>query len=366
MSKARQRNKRRAMKRDKNNGKKTSLKITMLNAFNGDSFIISFGNKKRMFNIVVDGGIPRTYVPILRDEVLLRKNQGQYIDLLMITHIDDDHIGGIKKMFEDNSLDKTIIKRVIYNSAWTLANYFNTEHDEARENIIADKTNAYTSFKQAKTLEKELESLGLLETKVTKALDRIRVGNAKITFLSPNEEILSRLNNKWEMESGNDPFCSAVANDYSKSIEELNAEGINQVDTKLVNMSSLAFLLELENRRILMLGDANPDVVSKYLILLGYSKERPCEIDYVKLAHHGSEKNISKELLSLIKCSNYIISTNGSRHAHPSKKTLATIIDCQGKVEFYFNSKIYEKIFRQCEYERYKFVCHMQKDIICE
>ena len=53
-------------------------------------------------------------------------------------------------------------------------------------------------------------------------------------------------------------------------------------------MSSIAFILELGKWKILMLGDASPDVIAKSLRLMGYSKERPCKIYYVKLSHHGS------------------------------------------------------------------------------
>lgn len=267
------------------------------------------------------------------------------------------------KLFEDINMDKSCIKRVIYNSAFALANEFNTSYDESRENPIQDKTNLYTSFKQAKTLEQELKKLGLLEAKVIQAGNQIYIGPAMLTVISPTNEILRRLNNRWEIERGNDAFCKAQSNDYTKTIDELNGEELIEKDNKLVNMSSIAFILELHDKKILMLGDSHPDVITQALKELGYSKEKPFEVDYVKLSHHGSEKNISKEFLAVTKSSNYIISTNGTRHAHPSKKTLAHIIATQKNVSFYFNSEIYKRIFNDTDYEKYEFQCYMQEEI---
>lgn len=339
------------------------MKITMLNAFNGDSFILTFSSNQQMFNILVDGGIPRTYVPALRNQVLEISKKGQNIDLLVLTHIDYDHIGGIMKLFEDSTINKSCIKRVLYNSAFALAKEFGTTYDETRENIIRDKSNPYTSFKQAKTLEKELKNLGLLEDKVVKVGDRIEIGPAILKIISPTNDILKKLNDKWEIEKEHDVFCKALGNDYAKTIDELQREELVDKDSKLVNMSSIAFSLELPEQKILMLGDSHPDTIAEELKRLGYSKEKPFEVDYVKLSHHGSEKNISKELLEIITSSNYIISTNGTRHAHPSKKTLAHIIATQKDVSFYFNNDIYERIFNNIEYEKYGFQCYIQQKI---
>ena len=65
-------------------------------------------------------------------------------------------------------------------------------------------------------------------------------------------------------------------------------------------------------------------------------------MDYVKLSHHAGIKNINYELLSLIKCKNFIISSDGQNHDLPNKATLAELILLKGKgVNFYFNYPSY-------------------------
>lgn len=47
----------------------------------------------------------------------------------------------------------------------------------------------------------------------------------------------------------------------------------------------------------------------------------------MKVSHHGSAINISNELLDMIDCRNYLISTNGGkgRSCHPDRETIGNI-----------------------------------------
>jgi hypothetical protein len=101
------------------------------------------------------------------------------------------------------------------------------------------------------------------------------------------------------------------------------------------------------------LGDAHPSVVIEALNKLGYSKEKKLKLDYVKLSHHGSALNFSPDLLDFFDCESYVISTDGSKHNLPNKKTLASIAKSRKKsgTNFYFNyrNKVFENIFTIAE-----------------
>jgi hypothetical protein len=45
-----------------------------------------------------------------------------------------------------------------------------------------------------------------------------------------------------------------------------------------------------------------------------------------KVSHHGSHSNTSPELLSLLECSRYLLSTNGQKFDHPHRVTISRII----------------------------------------
>ena len=66
---------------------------------------------------------------------------------------------------------------------------------------------------------------------------------------------------------------------------------------------------------------------------IGYSKENPVLLNLVKLAHHGSKGNISKEFLEIIDCNDFLFTTNGGIGGayHPDRKTIALIMECHEK-----------------------------------
>ena len=83
----------------------------------------------------------------------------------------------------------------------------------------------------------------------------------------------------------------------------------------------------------MMLGDADINEVEKQLKDIGYSKESPVHLNLVKLAHHGSKGNISKEFLDIIDCNDFLFTTNGGTGGayHPDRKTIALIMECHEK-----------------------------------
>lgn len=340
------------------------LNIKMLEAFHGDCFLISLKDNDCVKNIIVDGGISKTYIRNLRFEIeSIMKAEGQNIDMMFITHVDDDHIGGIISFFEDDETDKSIVKRVMYNSALTISKSLRTKYDPLREIHINKTTERKASYQQGKTLENELLKYNLLQNKVIKALDKIYIGDAIITILSPRDIEVKKLNKRWEIEQSEKRKASSSDDDYKKSIKELLKDDKYIKDQSIVNRSSISFLLEYGIFKILMLADSRSDIITKSLNRLGYNKENKLVLDYVKLPHHGSKNNLYYDLLDIIDCKKYIISTDGSIFNHPDKITLARILKIFSDVEFYFNSTVHEKIFLKEDKDEYQFTC-INKDIM--
>jgi len=61
----------------------------------------------------------------------------------------------------------------------------------------------------------------------------------------------------------------------------------------------------------------------------------------VKISHHGSQHNTSSETLSLLDSPCYVISTDGSKHGLPNKRTIARILKVtNGKIVFNYSHVI--------------------------
>jgi hypothetical protein len=49
-------------------------------------------------------------------------------------------------------------------------------------------------------------------------------------------------------------------------------------------------------------------------------------LDLMQVPHHGSRGNLSKELLELVDCQRFLMSTDGSSFGHPHDETIARVL----------------------------------------
>lgn len=90
--------------------KENEIEIEVLQANEGDCILISV---KSDIHILIDGGTKETYKNSLKNRLIQLKNEGKEIDLLVVTHIDNDHIGGIIELLKENvSNEKSEIIRI--------------------------------------------------------------------------------------------------------------------------------------------------------------------------------------------------------------------------------------------------------------
>lgn len=100
------------------------MKVEFLQASKGDCFIISFKDENNINrNILIDGGMEETYYnPInnrdgdLGIEIERIKMDNEKIDLLILTHIDNDHILGLLNWFRLDTEAYKMIGKVWFNS----------------------------------------------------------------------------------------------------------------------------------------------------------------------------------------------------------------------------------------------------------
>lgn len=304
--------------------------IRMLQAFNGDALLIKFtGASGKPRNIMIDFGTPHTYAFSLKQE-FDNLPENEVIDLAIVTHIDNDHIGGIIKFLERYEKTDFLIKEFWANSI-ALSKFKNSPSRATR-----------LSIKQGNTLEKHLQSRDdskVIWKKNLLAPEVHYLDGAKFTILSPTNVQLQELREKAAKKL--DTNLSQKVPNYKISLKKIlnkNLDWSRHQDRRTENGSSLAFIFELEGQRSLFLGDAWTEVIIASLRAMGYTKESPIELDCVKLSHHGSKCNISPELMQLIKCSCFLVSTNG----YADKETFACIVKhatWKDKIHFIFNYK---------------------------
>lgn len=313
------------------------FRLTLLPASDGDCMLLTWGDDGPPHHMLVDGGRSGTY-PALFERLEGIVERGERLDLYVLTHIDGDHIGGALSYLRDRR------RPVAPDCVW-----FNGYRQI--------KGHGLRSMKQGDDYSQLLDQLrwplnvqfesgvASIET----APSEIDVAGLKIRILSPTVARLNALGEDWEkwraQGEEKDPTADNVRGRGREKppipdplvIEDIIADGA--VDTELPNGSSIAFVAEWKGVRVLLTGDAHPDVLIGALTPFAAPEGGRFRVDLLKASHHGSTKNTSRELVEMLNCRRLAISTNGSIHGHPDPNSIARFIHfgVPGRKVIYFN-----------------------------
>ncbi len=310
--------------------------IEMLPAKQGDCLWVEYGAPAAPDRILIDGGVVGTY-DILREKILALPELERRFELIVVSHVDRDHIEGLVKLLTDETLG------LIVDDFW-----FNGYRQIKNEPGIT-----FGSL-QGEFLSALIQRTGL---PWNEAFDGGRVatgdgvasvelpGGMKLTLLSPTPAGLDNMKKAWEKELVGkfEPDEWEAALEYlAHKRDELVAptfaagespdvEALSQLphgkDTSKANASSIAFLAEYEGTACLFSADATPEVIGESVqkVLAASGQER-LPVDALKISHHGGRHNSSRELFELLDCPNYLISSNGTYYGHPHDETIARIL----------------------------------------
>lgn len=322
----------------------------------GDCISIRFTDRSNgNFVIIVDSGYPGTYIRTLHQEAKQLKQAGQIINLFVITHTDQDHIGGMKSFLKN------------YQTALVDSFWFNWIETESSPFILEPERKA-SSIRQAIDLRDELIKEGKLNKHCVLALNKETIGNASLIVLSPSFSSYQKMVNDWKRSEqrlqADHKKASSKGNDYDSTIEGLCKIPFEE-DKAPENGSSIAFLFEWNSWKGLFLADAHPSIIEASLRELGHSKDLPLKVDLMKVAHHGSSGNTSSSLLELIDCSTFVISANGiNKDNLPTKEALARIATSIHRaddvwINFVFNhdNTVLRSIFTDAEKNQFRINC---------
>lgn len=331
--------------------------LEVMQAAEGDSLILHFGTKEKPKIIVIDGGPRGIFRDFLKPRLLqikakLSPNAPLPLSMVMVSHLDDDHVNGILKLTDDainnknfkignlwfNAFDNIIgniqipvISSIAASAAATNMgtlpiNLPNIDHHASA--VIASTGQGRKLQKDAITLNATVNN-GFGEIApgspnlvhggdIADGSDKIidwggNSDDLKITVLHPNRQRLIELQTQWD-----------------KDLKEAKAKGDNSIifaslsnpDTSPFNLSSIVCLVKSNGKTILLTGDGRDDDIMEGLknnnLLDANGK---CKVDILKIPHHGSDRNSSVKLYQTIIARHYVISANG-KHDNPDKAML--------------------------------------------
>lgn len=314
--------------------------IKMLQVLHGDSFILKTKKGDEEGLIVVDGG------PGKSDENEFYREIIKYpsIDLMVMTHPDSDHIDGILNYVKQNINSPLFPVKELWANCPEEPLWRSDSNCGIKDGV---RLSVYLS---------DLVNLGKLNWRHDITIEsKIDCPFADIVILNPWPLDLKEYEEKYEggylkskFEGRKVDDSKRIDKDFNTQLETLASRPYNPPKhinyNKAANLASIAFILNCDYYSILMLADSYPHTICQSLKEMGVSEENPLKVDFIKVAHHGSANNISNELLSLVRCQNFLIPTNGGKGIsnHPDRETLARIL-CNGvgneetKINIFFN-----------------------------
>ena len=307
----------------------------MFPARRGDCLLISYGDPTTPRHILVDGGFKGTYTDIRTK--LARLGQDGPLRLLVLSHVDLDHVRGLLAMLQDPE------RPINFDDVWF--NGFDHLQDESIETFGAQHGELMTTLLVQNHMPWNRAFDG---RSVEVGRPNIDLGDdATVTILSPDRTALEALVDRWVEECRKhglipgvdpvEPTPSGLEPMGTIDIEALAASPFAQ-DSSVTNRTTIAFLLEHSGSNLLLTGDAHPDQLVQSLKPLALLAGGRLKLDAMLVPHHGSRSNLSRSLLDIVDCKRFLFSTSGAVNQHPHDETVARIVKfSEGEPELVFN-----------------------------
>lgn len=347
------------------------FKLEALDAKHGDALLLHFEKDDGEPGLVlIDGGPGMTFDTLKRrlDQLRPEAHEDDFahaqplldIRLLMVTHIDDDHIGGILQLAEYlfgevkrglpykvhslwfNSFDVLVGSGTIDEAETAaLASAFQDFAPETAD-LAGEAVADLASVKQGRDLRALAETQELdwrnrefgedLVSRPEAGTETRDVSGLQLTVLGPPGPNVNRLRKRWAKALAKRAKSKKAR---AAALAELVAHPTE--DSTVENLSSLIVLVEFRGRTILLTGDARTKDILAGLEAHGRLKlDDPASqfpVDVLKVPHHGSPRNARKELFERVPAHHYVISGNGGS-GNPNKQTIEWLVEARGSGDY--------------------------------
>lgn len=312
--------------------------IELLPAERGDCLWLTYGQPGDLHHVLIDGGpsetIP-TLVPELERRIHELPGRTNRVELLVVTHVDADHIQGIVSLLSDHRRVK-LFGDVWFNGFKHVSQFLGGPDGERLTAALESDPGRWNhAFGGGPVV---VLDAGPLPSKTLP-------GGLELTLIAPGETALTKLAPEWEkacLDAGIIPGHGAkiarkswIRDQFLGGFDaERLAEARFSADGGAPNGSSISLIARYEGKSVLLLGDAPAKAIADGLNRLGPGPHR---FSAVKLAHHASRRNTNLDLCGLIRSKKWLVSTNGARFNHPDPECLARVVVTQSKPTFYLN-----------------------------
>jgi len=306
----------------------------------GEAITIRYCKNDKIFIHVVDGGYQNTG-DMLIENINKYYDNPSYIDHVVLTHNDNDHAGGLRKILEEYSIG----------TLWMLRPWLYAE----------EMINDFSKYKSVENLKSRLKEIysniaALEEIAIER---KIKIGEpfqgaqiGAFTVLSPNKEQYLHLildSEKTPAVKENFSSIESFAKSFKEGIKyklsEWGLEIFPEEGTSCENEMSIIQYANLCDKKIILTGDAGREALNIAAEYLNYISVSLPGIDLFHVPHHGSRHNLTSKLLDKLLGRKFtykpekgeelfkaLISASEKDDDHPRKSVIRALIHRGAKV----------------------------------
>jgi hypothetical protein len=342
--------------------------LDVVRAGKGDCLLLHYGTKNKPRVVLIDGGHYSVYFPHLKPRLeqikktRIQQNKPLVIDLLMVSHVDEDHIQGILEFTKDladddkqfaqilgfwhNSFENVIEDDLPMEVKTTFTNKFGPASmdgvlpDDMTLDVDEDEEVIISSLKILASVKQGAELRGRIINKLRAELN-VEFGGEPIVADKSAEPIEIDDDLKFTVAGPMQPELDALRKKHKQWLEGLRkaAKSPEDVlsaytDKSVANLSSIVILAESGDKSILLTGDARGDRILEGLELVGAIEPGGTrEVDVLKVPHHGSANNLTQKFFERITAKHYVFSGNGE-HGNPERETMEMLHNARGNGDY--------------------------------
>jgi hypothetical protein len=333
--------------------------LEALQAQHGDALLLHWKGKKRHL-LLIDGGPPIVWGTVLRKRLDALRAQLHddgdplLIEGLMISHIDDDHIGGIVSLTremvdaEKNEIAPTLDIKDLWHNAFedlvqdgaapsALAAVAGVGASAASTTIanwlpLEDAAAVVASVDQGRKLRDNARALAipinrafgskLIERPTARVKPKNLGDGLTLEILGPRRDRLEALQKEWK---------KIVAKKKKGQTDPASVAAF--LDESIFNLSSIIAVARASQKSILLTGDARGDDILDALAAAKLMKNGRAHFDVLKVPHHGSERNVTEDFFRAVTADHYVVSANG-RDGNPDEPMLEMLVVARGKARY--------------------------------
>ncbi|EWT00351.1 hypothetical protein N865_16170 [Intrasporangium oryzae NRRL B-24470] len=305
----------------------TAIRIEVLPARLGDCLLVEcLRENGRPWRMLVDGGPPDTW-PLLKQRLDRLQADDRAIDVAVVTHVDNDHIGGMEPFLGSDYAG--LVGDFWFNGRTHLPGTDATRSIDQGEDVVSALL--APSGGQPRPWNTAFRG-GPIDTGNPAGVIDVPIPDGPhITVLSPTNQRLTILAAQWaaviaQTQHGAERELEPDVPGPLTDLAALAAEKA-PTDSSVPNGSSIALLVEHRGASLVLGADAYGDVLGAALKALATARgSQTLTVDAFKLPHHGSKSNVVQSMIAAAPARHYLVSTNGDTFHHPDDAAIARVV----------------------------------------